>query len=47
MFGLCIVYFIVNFNGEVEVIKIILKLNLCIKKIIYEKDFSDINIKGC
>ena len=42
--GSRIVYFTANPNGEAEVIKI--TLNPRIKKIIYEKDFSDINIKG-
>ena len=44
--GSRIVYFTANPNGEAEVIKITLKPNPRIKKIIYEKDFSDINIKG-
>jgi topoisomerase-4 subunit A len=44
--GSRIIYFTANPNGEAEVIKITLKPNPRIKKIIYEKDFSDINIKG-
>jgi topoisomerase-4 subunit A len=44
--GSRIVYFTANANGEAEVIKITLKPNPRIKKIIYEKDFSDIAIKG-
>jgi topoisomerase-4 subunit A len=44
--GSRIVYFTANTNGEAEVIKITLKPNPRIKKIIYEKDFSDIAIKG-
>ena len=44
--GSRIVYFTANPNGEAEVIKLTLKPNPRIKKIIYEKDFSDINIKG-
>ncbi len=44
--GSRIVYFTVNPNGEAEVIKYTLKPNPRLKKIMYEKDFSDINIKG-
>jgi topoisomerase-4 subunit A len=44
--GSRIVYFTANTNGEAEVIKLTLKPNPRIKKIIYEKDFSDIAIKG-
>ena len=39
-------YFTVNPNGEAEVIKVTLKPNPRIKKIVFEKDFSEIAIKG-
>lgn len=39
-------YFTANFNGEAEVIKIVLRPNPKIKKEILEKDFSEIAIKG-
>lgn len=41
-----IVYFSANPNGEAEVIKVTLKPNPRIRRIIFEEDFSDINIKG-
>lgn len=44
--GSRIVYFTVNPNGEAEVIKVTLKPNPRIKKISFEKDFSEISIKG-
>lgn len=44
--GSRIVYFTVNPNGEAEVIKVTLKPNPRIKKIVFEKDFSEIGIKG-
>lgn len=44
--GSRIVYFTANFNGEAEIIKVTLKPNPHIKKIIFEKDFSEILIKG-
>ena len=44
--GSRIVYFTVNPNGEAEVIKVTLKPNPRIKKISFEKDFSEIAIKG-
>ena len=44
--GSRIVYFSANPNGEAEIIKVTLKPNPRIKKIILEKDFSEINIKG-
>lgn len=44
--GSRIVYFTANPNGEAEVIKVTLKPNPRLKKIILEKDFSDIAIKG-
>ncbi|MBQ4525618.1 MAG: DNA gyrase/topoisomerase IV subunit A [Bacteroidaceae bacterium] len=44
--GSRIVYFSANPNGEAEIIKVTLKPNPRVKKIIFEKDFSDIVIKG-
>lgn len=44
--GSRIIYFSANPNGEAEVIKVTLKPNPRIKKIIFEKDFSEIAIKG-
>lgn len=44
--GSRIVYFTANPNGEAEVIKVTLKPNPRIKKIMFEKDFSEIIIKG-
>ena len=44
--GSKIAYFTANPNGEAEVIKITLKPNPRIKKIIFDKDFSEIAIKG-
>jgi len=44
--GSRIVYFSANPNGEAEVIKVTLKPNPRIKRIIFEKDFSEIAIKG-
>ena len=44
--GSRIVYFSANPNGEAEVIKVTLKPNPRIKKIIFEKDFGEILIKG-
>lgn len=44
--GSRIVYFSANPNGEAEIIKVTLKPNARIKKIMFEKDFSEINIKG-
>ena len=41
-----IVYFSANPNGEAEVIKVTLKPNPRIRRIIFEEDFSEINIKG-
>ena len=39
-------YFTVNPNGEAEIIKVTLKPNPRLKKIAFEKDFSEIAIKG-
>ncbi len=44
--GSRIVYFSANPNGEAEVIKVTLKPNPRVRKIIFEKDFSEIAIKG-
>lgn len=44
--GSRVVYFSANPNGEAEVIKVTLKPNPRIKKIIFEKDFGEIMIKG-
>lgn len=44
--GSKIVYFSANPNGEAEIIKVTLRPNPRIKKLIFERDFSEINIKG-
>lgn len=44
--GSKIVYFSANPNGEAEIIKVTLRPNPRIKKLIFERDFSKINIKG-
>lgn len=44
--GSKIVYFTANPNGEAEVIKVTLRPNPHIKKLVFEKDFKSINIKG-
>ena len=41
-----ITYFTANANGEAEIIKITLKPNEKLKKLVFEKDFSEIAIKG-
>ncbi len=41
-----ITYFSANPNGEAEIIKVTLKPNPRIRRIIFEEDFSKINIKG-
>lgn len=41
-----VVYFSANPNGEAEVIKVTLKPNPRIRRIIFEKDFSEVEIKG-
>ena len=41
-----IVYFTANPNGEAEIIKVTLKPNPRIRRIIFEEDFSKISIKG-
>ncbi len=44
--GSKIVYFSANPNGEAEIIKVTFRPNPRIKKLIFERDFSEINIKG-
>ena len=44
--GSRIVYFTANPNGEAETVKVTLRPNPRIKKLVFEKDFSDIHIKG-
>lgn len=44
--GSKIVYFSANPNGEAEIIKVTHRPNPRIKKLIFERDFSEINIKG-
>ncbi len=41
-----ITYFSANPNGEAEIIKVTLKPNPLIRRIIFEEDFSEITIKG-
>ena len=41
-----IMYFTANPNGEAEVIKVTLKPNPRVRRIIFEEDFSNISIKG-
>lgn len=44
--GSKVVYFTANPNGEAETIKVTLKPNPRIKRVFFDKDFSDIAIKG-
>ena len=44
--GSKILYFTANMNGEAEVIKVTLRPTPRIKKLIFDKDFKDIAIKG-
>lgn len=44
--GSRIMYFSANPNGEAEVIRVTLKPNIRIKKLIFEEDFSELAIKG-
>ena len=44
--GSRIVYFTANPNGEAETVKVTLRPNPRIKKLVFERDFSTINIKG-
>ena len=41
-----VTYFTANANGEAEIIKVTLKPHEKIKKLVFEKDFSEIAIKG-
>ena len=41
-----VTYFTSNANGEAEVIKVTLKPQLKLKKLAYDKDFSEIAVKG-
>ena len=41
-----IVYFTANSNGEAETIKVTLRPNPRIKRLVFEKDFSEVHIKG-
>lgn len=41
-----VIYFTANPNGEAEIIKVTLKPNPRIRRIIFERDFSEIAIKG-
>lgn len=40
-----ITYFSANPNGEAEIIKVTLKPNPRVRRIIFERDFSEISIK--
>lgn len=44
--GSRIVYFTANPNGEAEVVKVTLRPNPRIKKLVFERDFSEISIRG-
>ncbi len=44
--GSRVVYFTANSNGEAEVIRVALKPNPKIKKLVFECDFGDLQIKG-
>lgn len=44
--GSKVVYFTANPNGEAEVIRVVLRPNVRIKKTAFDKDFSTIHIKG-
>ncbi len=44
--GSKITYFTVNPNGEAEIIKVTLKPNPKLKRVFFDKDFSEIGIKG-
>ena len=41
-----VLYFTANPNGEAEVIKVVLKPNPKLKKVVFDKDFRDLSIKG-
>ena len=44
--GSKVIYFTANPNGEAEVVKVTLKPNPKIKRVFFDKDLSEINIKG-
>ena len=44
--GSRVLYFTANPNGEAEVIKVMLRQNLSIKKLTFDKDFSEVLVKG-
>ena len=44
--GSRVVYFTANPNGEAEVIKVVLRPNPKLRKVVFDKDFSEIAIKG-
>lgn len=44
--GSKVVYFTANPNGEAEIIKVLLRPNPKLRKIVFDKDFSEIAIKG-
>lgn len=44
--GSKIIYFTANPNGEAEIVKVTLRPNPRIKKLVFERDFSEISIKG-
>ena len=44
--GSRVLYFTANPNGEAEVVKVILKPNPKLKRVFFDKDFCEINIKG-
>ena len=44
--GSRVLYFTANPNGEAEVIKVILKPNPKLKRVFFDKDFSELAIKG-
>lgn len=41
-----ILYFSANHNGEAEIVKVVLRPKKRLKKLIFDFDFSDVNIKG-
>ncbi|MCR5820091.1 MAG: DNA gyrase/topoisomerase IV subunit A [Bacteroidaceae bacterium] len=41
-----VIYFTANLNGEAEVIKVTLKPNPKLKRVFFDRDFSEVNIKG-
>ncbi len=41
-----VTYFTANPNGEAEIIKVMLKPNPRVRRIIFERDFSEVSIKG-